>query len=309
MSRTVFSNGMHSDAWQAESEIELLTAESHSDVFRRNPKVRVFLARITPSLAELMLDTNIRNRNVSDRHVSVLAQTLESRDMRLNGESIIFSSEGKLMDGQHRLLACVKSKTSFDSVVVFGISPKAFDTIDGGKPRSTADVLALSGRTNTNRLSAALQALVAFVDNGGFFGGSCTNSHIKKVTPPMAARLLAAHPGIVDSVNAMAHNRLMKGQHGCILHYVFSMVDKGLAEEFADVLANGSSDTSRPFCVLRETLIRTPLTTASRALCAAKAVLAFNAELSGTRPKLLRVGVDWPRVSGLDFERLAESVK
>lgn len=309
MTRNVFANGVHGEQWEVESDIEGMASESHAEVSRRNPHLRIYLVKITPALAELMLETNIRNRRVSDAHVAVLSQAMKCRDMRLNGESVIFSSQGHLLDGQHRLLACVKSGVPFESVVVFGVSPKAFDTIDGGKTRSTGDVLGLSGVSSANKISGALQALVAFVDNGGFLYGSCTHKGARKVTPPLAARILAAHPGIVDSVNTMSGNRLMRTQHGYALHYIFGLVDKHLAADFADVLANGSNDLGRPFCRLRETLINTPLTTENRGMCACKAVLAFNAERAGTRPKILRIGNEWPTVDGLDFERLAESVK
>lgn len=308
MTRTVFANAVDSVGWDAESDIERFASESHADVSRRNPKVRAYLARVTPELAELMLETNIRNRRVSDRHVEVLGQILSAKDMRLNGETIIFSSEGHLLDGQHRLMACVKSGVSFDALVVFGISPKAFDTIDSGKPRSTGDVLGLSGTLNANKISGAIQALVAFVDNGGFIGGSCSSGGIRKLTAPMAARILKAHPGIKDSINEMNTNRLMRTQHGYALHYIFGQVDRDLAADFADVLANGSRDIERPFCRLREALINTPMTTANRGVCSAKAVLAFNAERSGARPKILRVGGDWPSVDGLDFDEFAKSI-
>lgn len=309
MTRSVFANGAHSEKWEAESDIESLAMESHAEVSRKNPRVRGYLVKITPTLAELMLETNIRNRRINDRHAEVLAQVLASRDMRLNGETIIFSSDGHLLDGQHRLLACVKSGISFESFVVFGISPKAFNTIDAGKSRGTSDVLSLAGVSNANKLTGALQALVAFVDNGGYLHGSCSNRSVRKVTPAMAARILDAHPGIADSVNAMAANRLMRTQHGYALHYIFGLVDSELSAAFADILANGSSDIGRPFSRLREHLINTPMTTENRGICAGKAVIAFNAERSGARPKLLRVGGEWPTIDGLDFDKLARSIE
>lgn len=309
MTRTIFSADATNAIFEAESDIENLAAESHPDVSRRNPRVRGYLVRITPSLAELMLETNVRNRRVSERHVDVLSQVLTARDMRLNGETIIFSSDGCLLDGQHRLLACVKAGVPFDGLVVFGISPKAFNTIDSGKSRGTSDVLGLSGVSNASKITGALQALVAFVDNGGYLSGSCATGSVRKVTPSMASRILAAHPGIADSVSAMNLGRLMRTQHGYALHYIFGLVDQGLAADFADVLANGTNDTSRPFCRLRESLINAPMTTSNRGIYSAKAVLAFNAERSGARPKILRVGSDWPKVDGLDFEWLAETIE
>lgn len=294
---------------EPECDIEALAAEGQEDMRRRYPRVRVYLMRITREVAEAMLDRNTHNRKVRESHVTALQQSFEARDIVLNGETIIFSWDGVLLDGQHRLIACRDSGIAFDAVVVFGISPKAFDTLDGGEKRSTGDVLGMSSHANANNLASAVQALVAFVDNGGMFlSGSCSTQQVRKATPTLAARVLKAHPGLVDSVATMKNSRLMRTQHGVALHYVFSLVDRGLAHDFADVLANGSSDTARPFCRLRESLISTPLTTGNRGTYAAKAVIAFNAERAGLRPKILRVGSEWPLVDGLDLHRLARSI-
>lgn len=309
MTRSVFARGSHAEQWEVESDIESLAAEGHEEATKRHRKVRVYVCRITPALAELMLETNIRNRRARDRHVDVLSQIISSRDMMLNGESIIFSSDGHLLDGQHRLMACIRSGMAFDSVVVFGISPKAFNTIDAGVARSTGDVLGLSGRANANKMASAVQALVAFVDNNGVLHCSCAHSGVRKATPALAERVLAAHPGLAESVNAMDSNRLMRGQHGYVLHYLFGLVDKPLAAEFAEVMSKGSVDIGRPFSRLREHLIAMPMTPDRRATCSAKAIIAFNAERSGARPKIFRVGSVWPTIDGLDFDGLARSIK
>lgn len=309
MNRSIFAKGFSAEQWNVESDIESLAAESHASASRRHPAVRAYIVHITPALAELMLEQNIRNRRVSERHVAVLSQIMSSRDMRLNGETIIFSADGRLLDGQHRLMACVKSCVSFDTMVVFGVDPDAFDTIDTGSTRSTGDILGINGIANANKVASTVQALVSFVDNGGFLTQSCANNQVRKATPVLVARVLEAHPGIFDSINAMSGQKLMRGQHGFALHYIFSLVDKSLAADFADVLANGAKDMGRPFCRLRESLIASPITNETRGTYAAKAVLAFNAERSGVRPKILRVGADWPRVDGLDMESLERSVK
>ncbi len=309
MNRAVLAKGSSAERWEAESDIESLAAEGHAATSRMYQKVRAYIVHVTPVLAELMLEQNVRNRRVSERHITVLSQIMASRDMRLNGETIIFSSDGRLLDGQHRLLACVKSGVAFDTIVVFGIDSDAFDTIDTGSTRSTGDILGINGIASANKVASAVQALLAFVDNGGFLTGSCATNHVRKATPVLVTRVLEAHPGIFDSISAMGGQRLMRGQHGYALHYVFSLVDKSLASDFSDILANGSRDMGRPFCRLRESLITSPLTNETRSAYSAKAVLAFNAERAGARPKILRVGADWPRVDGLDFDALERSMK
>jgi hypothetical protein len=83
------------------------------------------------------------------------ASQMKRKIWHLNGEAIVFDSQGKLLDGQHRLWACVESETEFETIVVSGVDPDTFSTIDTGSKRSAADVLHISGITkNINTVAA-----------------------------------------------------------------------------------------------------------------------------------------------------------
>ena len=51
----------------------------------------------------------------------------------LTGETIKFGTDGLLKDGQHRLYACIRANTPFDTHAIFGINPETFQHIDVGK--------------------------------------------------------------------------------------------------------------------------------------------------------------------------------
>lgn len=272
--------------------------------------ITVSIVRITPQVAKAWLELNGRNRKINRRHLDRLRQTFSAGDMALNGETVIFSEDGVLLDGQHRLTACILEDVPFVSLVVRGISPSAFDTIDGGLVRGVGDVLGMENVGDANKVSSAIQAFVSFCDNGGFLTQSCSLTAVRKCTPRLALRVLEEHPGLRDSVKEMSRNTLMKTQHGFALHYIFGLVSRRLAKAFADVLANGSpEDPHRPFNVLRESLVRSPMRNNNREQYASKAVLAFNAELAGERVKSLRVGHGRPMVDGLDVKALARSIE
>jgi hypothetical protein len=59
----------------------------------------------------------------------------ERRDIKRNGTT--------LLDGQHRLLACIKAKTNFRTLVVDGLDDSIFDSVVTGIGRSGADTLAV----------------------------------------------------------------------------------------------------------------------------------------------------------------------
>jgi hypothetical protein len=77
----------------------------------------------------------------------------------LNGQTIKVSVDGALLDGQHRLEAVVHSGVTISSVVVRGLSPAARDTIDTGRRRRLADVLAIEGYPDAIALATGVNAL------------------------------------------------------------------------------------------------------------------------------------------------------
>jgi hypothetical protein len=266
------------------------------------------IVRVTPSLAAKWLQSNQRNRPLSKRHWQFLASVMTAGDYILNGETIIFDSDNMLMDGQHRLHAVVESGVTIDALVVRGIDAQAFNTLDGGRARTTGEVLAMEGEVNSNALAGAVSQLVQFIDRGGVMYSSGSGaSNVRKATPRLTERVLSVHPGLRESVAAMRTSPVYRNQQGYVLHYLFGIVDKQLADDFVSVLCNGSSDVGRPFNIIRESLIRTHLTTSLRCAFAGKCVKAFNAERSGDRPKMFKIGdrEDFPTIDGLDYEWLA----
>jgi hypothetical protein len=268
----------------------------------------VSIVRVTPELAKEWLDANTRNRPLNKRHVGHMADVITAGDMVLNGETIIFDSNGVLLNGQHRLWGCIESGRHFDSLVIRNVSPDVFDTLDGGRKRKVGEMLAMNGEQNSSNVASAIAALVAFVDLGGNITG--TTCHARIATPKVCERVLESHPGIRTSVKQVRRQKLYDNQWAYVLHYLFSSVDPRLADEFIDVLCSGSPDVGRPFNVFREHLIKNPGGPSERRERAAKAIKAWNAERSRERPKMFKFikGEEFPAIDGLDYERLAESV-
>lgn len=155
---------------------------------------------VTPRMAEQWLDQNLdteylKNRRVSDKTVASYAKDMAAGRWALNGESIKFSSDGHLVDGQHRLFACIEANTPFRTVVVKGVPREAFDTLDSGKKRTLADVLSSRRETDASHLATALNHLYrylnnTFVNRGG--GGQPTKRE--------GEALLAQHPDLRDHI-------------------------------------------------------------------------------------------------------------
>lgn len=68
--------------------------------------------------------------------------------------TIIFADTGILLDGQHRLQACIDSGVTIISNVVRGIKESAFYTIDQGSNRTSADIFAIEQIPNYAKVSS-----------------------------------------------------------------------------------------------------------------------------------------------------------
>jgi len=122
--------------------------------------VSIEIVDITPSVAASWLDKNHKNRRKSTRHLAQSARDMKSGNWQLTGDSIKFDKNGTLVDGQHRLAACVESDSAFKSLVVYGLETTTRNVIDTGKGRSNSDVLTMHGASNSIALAAALKFLV-----------------------------------------------------------------------------------------------------------------------------------------------------
>src|SRR5262249_25065213 len=116
---------------------------------------------IHPIEATNFLEANPNNRKISQPHVQDLASQMRRGLWRLKGKKIIINWAGESPAGQHRLWACVEAGGPFETVLVRGVDPNVFPTIDSGKKRSAADCLSISGiQQNYNTVAAAATIVI-----------------------------------------------------------------------------------------------------------------------------------------------------
>ena len=117
------------------------------------------LRTITPELAEQILEKNLINRRISPKRLSVLTQEMLAGTFKTNGESIIISQSGNLLDGQHRLAAIVQSEKPQEIILVQGVDDTTTHTIDTGRSRSSSDTLNMRGVKSAGTVSASATQL------------------------------------------------------------------------------------------------------------------------------------------------------
>ncbi len=105
--------------------------------------------KITPEKATELLKNNDHNRKVTKSRVAEYAKEMLSGMWMYNGESIIISESGRLLDGQHRLMAVIDSDTTIEAELIEGVPDQSGDvdiflTINT-KNRSNVDALTIAG--------------------------------------------------------------------------------------------------------------------------------------------------------------------
>jgi len=118
---------------------------------------------VTPEIADQLLASNVRNRPLSISKVKEYAGQMRNGDWKYNGESIKISSDGIILDGQHRLQAVIMSKSPIVSEIIYNLPSDSFDTIDVGKQRSGGDIFAINGVQYANRTAALVNPLYALM--------------------------------------------------------------------------------------------------------------------------------------------------
>lgn len=99
---------------------------------------------VTPERASHYLSFNEGNRNVRTTRVKELSGVIRRGEWMVTHQGIAFSRDGRLIDGQHRLLACIDADTPIKIMVTRNVEPDAFKALDLHGKRSMADIFGIS---------------------------------------------------------------------------------------------------------------------------------------------------------------------
>jgi len=268
----------------AEDIKEILTAKQ-SGVCR---------ALLFPCAARLLLEShNGRNRGLKKHQKYFLRGQIESGKFAYNGESIVVGDDSQVMNGQHRLNACVDSGVPIEVLMVFGVPADAFVTIDQGARRNGADVLSIEGHKNCVALAGCLRQVDNYFHDA--IGKSHSGGNAARNDNAKFLELLGQYPDVKESVSKMLTCKLTPPSLAAALHYLFSLQDKSQAEEFCDVILDGVktdvqySDIGKSAAMLREWLMRQAIGHKSTPphYVANVWIKAWNAGRSGVFPKVL----------------------
>lgn len=241
---------------------------------------------ITPELAQRLLDANPRNRAVKNNNLKRVVSDMKTGAWKVNGDTIRVDTDGYLLDGQHRLLAVVASGVSYEGILVTGLAPEVFDTIDQGVKRTPGDILTTHGVKNASAVGSALPLVAEYLSGGRDFETAATRYRSR------LRQLYDEHSGVSDSFRAATMIGTLAPQRIVVaLHYLFSMVSPSKADDFFKAVSTGENMTAGdPPLVLRNRLVDNLGAKAKlqRWYIMALFIKAWNAYSIGARMKFVR---------------------
>lgn len=260
----------------------------------KNHTHRTVLVTPDQAVAWLHPDVNRCNRPITPGRVKQYAAAMKRGEWVANGQTLIFASTGRLLNGQHRLMGVVESNMAVFMDIIEGVDEAAFSTLDTGANRSSSDYLALAGEQHTKVLGTALTWLFRYINYKVVTTERPSNAQMRVV--------LNDNPNIRESAAYVNNKGFQKKETTTItdllppglaafVRYKIYEAQPVKAEEFFDKLVTGANLTNTdPVWWLRERLakFRSEKTKKDQTEILALVIKAWNHYVVGNEIQQLR---------------------
>jgi len=191
---------------------------------------------LTPVLASLLLGRNTNNRNIMRMNGEAIRNDILAGRWMFNGESIVISDTGILLDGQHRCDAVTQTGMSIPVSLVFGAEEEARFTIDIGSPKSAANFLHMKGYKDCNNMAAAIALVIQYQKSGDIPKG------YSRPTKTEIVQSVGELKGIQASIDFVSGARILGSRSTlAFCHYIFKKRSGAVvADDFMGRLIDGS---------------------------------------------------------------------
>jgi len=248
---------------------EVYVPHQHEDTTADGPTTETRL--LSADDAADLLDLNVfhtaasaggTNRPFNEPYARHLAAEMLAGRWHLTHQGVAIGTDGKLVDGQHRLSAIVYAAEMEPTIripmmVTTGVDPATFLAVDTGRKRTAADMLGIQGHKNRTTLAAVLKLIHCWdvARNGSWNKVAVSNELLEEV--------YRAHPAAGASTEIAQQlskgARLLPGAAG-LAHYVVEAaqvteIGHELHDRFVTGLATGASlPDGDPRLALRNTI-------------------------------------------------------
>lgn len=207
---------------------------------------------VTPQMAADWLKRQYDNRPVRDYIVERYAADMKAGRWRMNGQTISFLPDGRLVNGQHRLHAVILSGCTVAMSVAYNVSLDALDSFDRGIVKTVADIYQMHGVSNQHLVAGAMAVI---------WRGRTKQMHTAHI-PSSGESLALYNSGNVRerlshsiSIARKSSNFLATGL-GAGVHFLCAEKDEALADVFFTMLGSGERmGNGDPIYALRQRLL------------------------------------------------------
>ena len=128
-------------------------------------KADVYVKKIYPEEAKSLLEHNYeKQRHIKNHKVQQFVTLMQSGEWDpYRGDLMRVDRSGNIIDGQHRLLACVSAGVPFETLYCEGFSTGDFAYVDAGTARTGSDVICTS---NSNAVAAFVKLFINYNKSG-----------------------------------------------------------------------------------------------------------------------------------------------
>lgn len=267
------------------------------EVWAQGKEVTSTVMTITPEIAAQMLKLSKGNRRIDVRRVRNYAETMKAGKFTLNNDAICFNADGTLVNGHHRLTACIKCGIPFQALVNRNMPTNS--VYDRGKPRSIGDSLYMGKvipKELTHNSYVAIANRYLEIQNG---------DKLRSVAEYMVGNFLAENKDYILKVHSMSGQGASKpiARKSPIETALFaalkSGVDENILNDFVTVVNSGysSGDKQSAAVMLRNYLLTTPYSgaTMSNKFCAITQ-LAIQDFVNGKPRKVMYRKLSFPYI-------------
>ena len=230
------------------------------------------VANITPALATKLIeqtDPTVQRKSKTGQIIYLAQQILDNK-WQFNGDAIRQDIKGNIIDGLHRLKACVMADKTIKTLFIKGLPTEAIKTIDqAGAKRTLADYISIQyAESKYHTTSSAVMQTVSEFNlgrNGSFdsrqnVGGGLGKKN--KIDRVYIDDFLAKNPAFFEFIaNSTAirtqGDMILTPKAFCSFHWILKGINEQRAGDFMYKLSTGAGlALDHPIYELRKRIIK-----------------------------------------------------
>jgi hypothetical protein len=147
-----------------EKKMTALVKTKHEEVLGFDPATTikdVFKIMMTPYMAQYILDhLNNNNRKIVEGQIAAIRRSAAEVGWLWDGGAIVFTTEGNIIEFQHRLKVIVERDEIVEVIVVTGVDPEVFIQAAPAKNRTVTDAINKVDKSATSEEVTVLRQLI-----------------------------------------------------------------------------------------------------------------------------------------------------